>query len=226
MIRWEDLYRDYAPHRLPWNRQKLFASTCEHLSRLPLDRMERALDVGCGSGELTSALQNLTKLQFIGIDLSPHAIELAAGRFCRPGRPLEFAVGDALSLPFPDGTFDLVFDRGCLHSLAGDDERRSYLDEVHRVTNAGGVFLLTAMGSDPAHPWRSRAARTLLQGVRLVGPREVEMLVADRFFSEDRLVETAWTPLSFRYLPIGVPVVFQCHCLRKVEPIAPKDGEE
>ena len=50
---------------------------------------------------------------------------------------------DATNLPFSDGTFDLVIDRGCFHYLSAAD-RRCYAAETARVTGTGGRLFLRA----------------------------------------------------------------------------------
>jgi len=65
---------------------------------------ERVLDVGCGTGNLTAALAGARVAAATGIDLSASYIEYARRRVT--DRAVVFEVGDALNLPYPDGTFD------------------------------------------------------------------------------------------------------------------------
>src|SRR5688572_7947915 len=64
---------------------------------------ERVLDVGCGTGNLTIAL-DVAKEHATGVDLSAPYVEFARRR--ASGAGLAFDVGDALNLPYPDGKFD------------------------------------------------------------------------------------------------------------------------
>jgi SAM-dependent methyltransferase len=98
----------------------------------------RVLDVGCGAGTEVGALAARGFLAF-GIDLSPHALRLAAEAH-GAGR---WAVADALRLPFRDGAFDAAIDRGCFHYLAPAD-RPTFATELRRVLAPGGGFLMRA----------------------------------------------------------------------------------
>lgn len=212
---WERLYRKCDPGRMPWDVLPLFDSVQHFIDALQIDTMERALDLGCGTGQLTSRLQRETGLSFVGIDHSTRAVQLARAHHCRPGRALQFAVGDVLALPFAAGEFDLAFDRGCLHHLGRGCARKRYLDEVHRVLRPGGAFVVVAMGADRAHRWPSLTTRMSMRGVTALDTTELELLAADRFLCERRSSEITRTPLSFRFLPLHVHVVFQCHLLRR-----------
>ncbi len=64
------------------------------------------LEVGCGSGYYSEILPYLLRrpVRYVGLDYSEAMICLARARY--PDHP--FLVGDATSLPFADGTFDVV----------------------------------------------------------------------------------------------------------------------
>jgi SAM-dependent methyltransferase len=67
----------------------------------------RWLDVGCGTGALTSAVvDDAEPAEVVGIDPSQGFLTRARGRVRGP--QTRFAVGDARSLPFPDGRFAAV----------------------------------------------------------------------------------------------------------------------
>jgi SAM-dependent methyltransferase len=71
------------------------------------------LDVGCGKGFLLHDLAlAVPGLKIAGLDLSSYAIENA------PSEVREFLqIGDAVSLPYSDGNFDLVISINTLHNL-------------------------------------------------------------------------------------------------------------
>ena len=95
----------------------------------------KVLEIGCGTG--TDLLQFLAAgANAFGIDLSNRSVDLAKERlrlfgFDR-GRVL---VADAESLPFPDGSFDLVYSWGVLHHTP---DITKALDEIYRVLRPGG----------------------------------------------------------------------------------------
>ena len=91
----------------------------------------RVLEVGSGLGILANDVAaSAPSVDVVGIEAS--AAQLAAAR---PGPRVTFAQGDAHSLEFPDGTFDLVYARYLLEHVA--DPAR-VVHEMRRVSKAGG----------------------------------------------------------------------------------------
>ena len=102
----------------------------------------RILDAGCGAGR---NLIYLLRCQYdvFGIDESAAAIEeLRYHAAClAPGLPAEnFRVGDVRSLPFADGSFDVVISNAVLHFAANDRDFRRMLTELWRVLKASGIL--------------------------------------------------------------------------------------
>jgi SAM-dependent methyltransferase len=96
---------------------------------------ERVLDVGCGTGRLTSALaQRCPATQLRGIDFAPVYIEHAS-RGNRDPR-VAFEVGDACALAYPDHSFDRVLALLLLHFVP--DAQRA-IAEMRRVARPGAV---------------------------------------------------------------------------------------
>ena len=93
----------------------------------------RILDAGCGTGGNLVPLGRLGRA--VGIDLAPEAVRLCRERGVRALRArLE-------SLPFRDGTFDVVTSFDVLyHAWVADD--RAAVAEMARVLRPGGVLLV------------------------------------------------------------------------------------
>lgn len=66
---------------------------------------ESLLDIGCGTGYFTRALARHADGRVDGIDIDPVAVDYARRR--GPDR-IGYTVADALALPYPDASFDLV----------------------------------------------------------------------------------------------------------------------
>lgn len=104
----------------------------------------KILDVGCGNGYSTLTLASEFESSFIGIDFVPEMIESAklfSEQFCLKGN-IEFQVGDATSLEFPDETFDIVISQRCLLNLPGKDLQWQAIKEISRVTKPSGLYLM------------------------------------------------------------------------------------
>jgi demethylmenaquinone methyltransferase/2-methoxy-6-polyprenyl-1,4-benzoquinol methylase len=84
----------------------------------------RTLDVACGTGFLTQHLRG----DVVGLDQSQAMIEVARDRM--PDTKL--VQGDALALPFPDGSFDRVF-TSYFYCHLEEAERAQFLAEARRV---------------------------------------------------------------------------------------------
>ena len=94
------------------------------------------LDVACGTGDLALAIIEVAPAaRVVGADFCRPMLELASRKAARAGRAVPFVEGDALRLPFADGTFDAAtigFGLRNLSSVEGG------LGELFRVLKPGG----------------------------------------------------------------------------------------
>lgn len=93
---------------------------------------DRVLEIGCGTGLFTRKVAERTGAHITGVDVS--AGLLAAARKLTSSPRIEFVEGDAMHLPFEEGTFDVVFGSSVLHHLDFDQS----LAEIFRVLKRGG----------------------------------------------------------------------------------------
>ncbi|MEW6102682.1 MAG: class I SAM-dependent methyltransferase [bacterium] len=117
---------------------------------LTLKGDENVLDVGCGLGKATIGVANLLKEgKAIGIDIWDRrdimnaSLERAYKNAEIEGvrDKVEFRTGNALSIPFPDNSFDVVVAASLLDSFWSDSKRLKFLSEVLRVLKPEGKFL-------------------------------------------------------------------------------------
>jgi SAM-dependent methyltransferase len=103
----------------------------------------RVLEVGCGPGHLSIAMARRHRLDVTAVDLDPDMIERARTNASRAAavdaNVPSFLVGDVASLPFPDGSFDVVVSTFSLHHWA---DPTAGLAEIGRVLRPGGRALI------------------------------------------------------------------------------------
>lgn len=98
----------------------------------------RIADLGCGTGSLSCLLAprgHVVK----GLDLAPAMIARARAKAAGQRLEVEFAVGDAASLPWPDRSFDVVL---CRHLLWALDDPAGALHEWFRILDPPGRLVL------------------------------------------------------------------------------------
>jgi len=95
----------------------------------------RVLDVGCGTGNLSFCLAQDPEIARVhGLDFSPAYIEYAKRR--NDDSRLDFELGDACALPFPDASFDHTVSMLALQFIP---QAEVALREMRRVTCRGGT---------------------------------------------------------------------------------------
>jgi ubiquinone/menaquinone biosynthesis C-methylase UbiE len=129
----------------------------------------RTLDIACGTGFLTQHLPG----EFVGLDQSATMIDEAR----RQAPQAAFVQGDALELPFEDGSFDRVFTAHFYGHLEGEDRER-FLREARRV--ARELVVADSALRDEVEP-EEQQERILNDGSRWE--------VYKRYFTADGLAE-------------------------------------
>lgn len=136
-------------------------------------RPPRILDLGCGTGKNSMALEALG-FEVHGIDLSAPAIARCQGLVQHPER---FHACSATSLPWPDAHFDAVLDIGCLHCMP-PEARPEAVREARRVLSATGV-LLSRSFTPRSHAWvQSMPIQADHFGI---APGEIQALLSSHF---------------------------------------------
>jgi demethylmenaquinone methyltransferase/2-methoxy-6-polyprenyl-1,4-benzoquinol methylase len=97
---------------------------------------DKALDVCCGTGDFSFELAKVVGEggAVVGIDFAEPMIELAKAKAAKRRVPIEFLIGNACELPFPDASFDCVTIGFGVRNLADID---GGLAEMARVLKPG-----------------------------------------------------------------------------------------
>jgi ubiquinone/menaquinone biosynthesis C-methylase UbiE len=133
--------------QMHWLRQHVIS----HASAL-MEQGE-AVDLGCGAGQLVMEMAQVAPgLHLTGIDLSEDLLvqaRLSAQRLDLADR-VDFRLGNAEEIPFPDQSLDLVMSTLSLHHWS---EPAKVFNEIDRVLKPGGAYYIFDLRRDLAFPF-------------------------------------------------------------------------
>ena len=114
---------------------------------LDVDEGQQVLDVGCGTGGAAQVFARRVggAGKVVGLDNSATMIDEARRRTTALSLPLEFRLGDAHRLPFPDNSFDRCY---ALRLMEVIDDPLGVIREMHRVLRPGGRIFLNGPDVD------------------------------------------------------------------------------
>ena len=113
------------------------------------------LEIGCGRGmALPLLLRHFGAARVHGVDLDPQQITRAQHHLAgnHDGR-ITLSVARVEQLPFPDASFDAVFDFGILHHVP---VWQNGVSEVSRVLKPGGTFFFEEITRAALERWSYR----------------------------------------------------------------------
>jgi ubiquinone/menaquinone biosynthesis C-methylase UbiE len=173
----------------PWARRLLDRAAPE-----PGDRL---LDLACGTGVVarTAAPRVRPDGAVTGVDVNPGMLNTARGA-AREDTGIEWREADALDLPFPDGSFDVVV---CQQGLQFMSDRVAMAREARRVLGAGGRLALSTWRCMDHNRGFARFAEALDARSAAAGeimrspfafddPDELRRLLGDAGFDQVRVV--------------------------------------
>lgn len=128
-------------------------------TRLNFKNTGRVLEVGCGSGVITTDLHRYSPGNIYGLDIQPDFLELAQ----KVDPATRLIQGDAFSLPLKDNVLDAVI---CHFFLLWLKDPGRALAEMRRVTRRGGCVVALA---EPDYGGRIDYPNQLIELGRLQG---------------------------------------------------------
>ncbi len=144
---------------------------------------DHVLEIGFGHGRSIEVASRLTRGGLVaGVDFSPSMVAMATrrNRALVDRRLVDLRLGDSLSLPFEDGSFDSAWS---VHTVYFWDEPVAHMKEVRRVLKDGGRFVLGfrpasegARRAFPASVYTFRPVEEIRQMLRTAGFRHVNLV--------------------------------------------------
>ena len=185
-------------------------ATIDLAGLLALDGHERILDLGCGIGGPSRYLAKSFGCRVTGLDLTPEFCRVAAMLAERTGLAdkVDYRVGDALAMPFPAESFDVVWSQSVAMNIADRDRLHA---EIRRVLKLGGRHAFSEVVSGPAGPphfpvpWARdasisflRSAEATRRGLEAAGFRLLvfEDLTADALERAQARMKASGAPLA------------------------------
>jgi SAM-dependent methyltransferase len=172
MPTWNELYaQGVAPiEPLPWVERCMPALRDAHV--------ERALDLGCGTGRHLTLLGR-QGFSLCGMDIAPNGIEVSRRRIEDEGRSAMLVLAGMQDLPFAGGSFDAVLSIHVLYHATRAGMLRS-MDEIARVLRPGGLFVGTLLST---RTWKYGEGE-MLEPETFVQPRGPEAGVPHHYCDE------------------------------------------
>lgn len=166
----------------------------------------RILEIGCFEGDLIFKLKTLLdekyNLNFIGIDLSPHAIDFANKRkgFLK-AKNCRFNVMDANDLQFEDTQFDIVI---CSEVIEHIEDPMKVLREIYRVLKKQGLAIITTpnKGGGVVAKFGRLVNLVFFNAIRVRMEREREKYTKGKEISETMLAGQRSEGIGFGHISV------------------------
>ena len=112
-----------------------------------------ALEIGSGSGAMAAQLlRKFPRLRIVATDYDTDMVATAGRRLASFGERAQSQRVDAVALPFPDGSFDLVLSFAMLHHVT--NWRKAVAEAVRMLRPGGRLLGFDLLHGAPAHHTR------------------------------------------------------------------------
>ena len=114
------------------------------------------LEVAPGPGYFAIEMARPGRLHVTGLDISHTFVEIARENARQAGVSVDFQQGNASSMPFAEGSFDLII---CQAAFKNFSQPGKAIEEMYRVLRSGGMAIIQDM-------WKNVSDATIRQEVK------------------------------------------------------------
>ncbi len=173
----------------------------------------RVLDLACGTGDLLFAMEQEAGRALIGSDFCHPMLEQARAKIAAAGLRSVLVEADALALPAPDESFDLVTTAFGFRNFAN---YRAALGELRRVLRPGGALAILEFTQPPnalfaaVYNWYSTKVLPIMGGLISGAPDAYRYLpesvqkFPDAAELADWMRNAGFAQVDWEYLTFGI----------------------
>jgi demethylmenaquinone methyltransferase/2-methoxy-6-polyprenyl-1,4-benzoquinol methylase len=173
----------------------------------------RVIDLACGTGDLLVALERDAKRALVGSDFCHPMLAGAKSKLARLGLKSTLVEADALALPLPDASLDLITIAFGFRNFAN---YAAGLREMRRVLRPGGAVAILEFTQPPnktfaaVYNWYSRRVLPVLGGAISGAPEAYSYLPESvrKFPEAEELAammrEAGYAVVEWEYLTFGI----------------------
>ncbi len=181
----------YQTGNTPWDHGMPDSNLIAWVKRRPIEPC-KVLDIGCGTGENSVWLAR-HGFTATGCDLSKTAIARARDKAVAAKVECTFHTVDFLEDHLPEQPFGFAFDRGCLHCIKDEADRRRFAKNVADHLTEAGLWLSLIGNADEPEREVGPPQLTAAEIAVAVEPRfEILSLEAGYFGSDQDHPPRAW----------------------------------
>jgi demethylmenaquinone methyltransferase / 2-methoxy-6-polyprenyl-1,4-benzoquinol methylase len=205
---------DLANHLLSANIDRLWrARTVARVRDILRRPGARVMDLACGTGDLLVALERDAQRGLVGSDFCRPMLAGAKSKLARLGLKSTLVEADALALPLPDASLDLITIAFGFRNLAN---YAAGLREMRRVLRPGGAVAILEFTQPPnkafaaVYNWYSRRVLPVLGGAISGAPEAYSYLPESvrKFPEAEELAammrEAGYAGVEWEYLTFGI----------------------
>lgn len=165
--------------------------------RAQLTAGQAVLDVGCGTGAVVREAAPLVGPtgKVIGLDINASMIEVARSLPLDSALKVEWQIGDAQKLPFPDKSFDRVLSQQVFQFVP---DKLKAASEMHRTLKPGGTATVSV--------WTKIENAPYAQAIMNAATKNVSKAAGDKmntpFTTDEKTLREAFTSAGFAKVEI------------------------